>query len=111
MFKSNFFLIISNRFGKTLFTISSGNVGLKNIKKREFESVKILLLQGFKYLLKSNKTNNIFFKIEGSNSYFLSKIIKYFLSLKMKYSVNLIGVELINKKSHNGCKKKNKKNN
>ena len=103
--RGNFFLFISNNSGKLILNKSCGNLGIKNIQKRKKESFQNLLLLGVQYLLNLNKLFKLFIKIEGAKKTVLQEIYSIFITnLKIK-NIHIFSIKLINKISHNGCRK------
>lgn len=104
--RSNYFLIISDRVGKVLFTKSCGNLGLKNIQKRSPEGLNLVVQEIFKFILSCGSKNYFLIKLEGSKNPILRKIYKQFLIFSKKCVILIIGICIVNKISHNGCRKK-----
>ena len=103
--RGNFFLHISNSWGKLLFNKSCGELGFKNIQKRNKEAFQNLLAAGVQYLLQIASGYNLFIKIEGAKKYFIKQIKIQFVNILKSYNIKFFGVKLINKIAHNGCKK------
>ena len=103
--RGNCFLFISDYSGKLLFSTSCGNIGFKGIKKRTNDAILSLIYVGVQFLLNLKKTKKIFLKIEGGKKEFLSQINIHFVSVLKSYNINFFVFKLINKISHNGCKK------
>lgn len=103
--RGNFFLLISNESGKLIFNKSCGNLGIKNIQKRTKESFQNLLLLGTQYLLNLNENFKVFIKLEGAKKTVLQLIYSNFIKILKNCNINIFSVKLINKISHNGCRK------
>jgi len=107
--RSNFFVIVS-LLGYVLFTQSSGTLGLQNTQKRTKDALLKLLASVFKYIrtLKT-KVNYVFLKIEGAiKSIFFKHIKMKLIRLLNKKDIKLMGIQLISKIAHNGCRKSNR---
>jgi len=75
VYKSNFFITISESSGKVLFSKNSGSVGFKNIQKRSSEAFNVLLKAGIKFILSIEK-HCIFLKFEGVKEDILQNLYK-----------------------------------
>jgi hypothetical protein len=100
--KSNFFLIISTGFGKSLLSTNSGYLGFKNIQKRSVEAFNKVLMFGIKFLYSFKRNYYAFFYFENVKKSKLAKIYKAFIK---KLKIKFLGFSMINKIPHNGCKK------
>lgn len=105
LYRSNYFLIISDYFGKILFTKSSGNLGFRHIQKRSVEAFDAIVAQAIKFILSAGN-HSIFLKLEGFNKKNLEEIYLQFLKIIKKYKINTVGFNIVNKIPHNGCRKK-----
>ena len=103
--RGNYFLLISNQLGKLIFNKTCGNLGFTNIKKRTKDAFQDLLQNGIQYLLKLDNNYKLFIKIEGSKKKILQLIFQKFISLLKSHNFYIFSVKLINKVSHNGCRK------
>jgi len=103
--RGNFFLLISNQLGELIFDKSCGKLGFKDIQKRTKESFQNLLLLGIQYLLNLDNIYELFIKIEGAKKKNLELIYSQFITILKSYNINIFAVKLINKISHNGCRK------
>jgi len=104
--RSNFFVIISF-LGYVLFSQSSGNLGFQDTQKRTKDALLTLLTSAFEYIQKlKTKATHIFLKVEGAiKSIFFKQIKLKLLRAFTKKKIKLIGFQLVNKTSHNGCRK------
>jgi len=103
--RGNFFILISNEYKKLIFNKSCGNLGLKNIQKRTKDAFQNLLTLSFKYLLNLNTKNKLLIRIEATKKEVLNQMHNQFISLLKSYKFNIFAISLINKVSHNGCRK------
>jgi ribosomal protein S11 len=104
--RSNFFIIISNTAGNILFSKSSGNLGFTHTKKRTKDAFTDLLALACQYLLQIGSKMKVFLKIEGAiKNIFFKQIDFQLLKLLKLHNINVLGLKLINKISHNGCRK------
>ena len=101
VYKSNFFLTISNGLGKVLLNINSGYLGFKNIQKRTTEAFNKVLLFSMEFLSRFQDKYYIFLKFESIKKRELYKIYNF---LKKKLKISVIGFKIINRIPHNGCK-------
>jgi len=105
LYRGNYFIVISDRFGKVFFTKSSGNLGFKHIQKRSTEAFDALIAEAIKFLL-GVENPSVYLKLEGVQKKVLKEIHLQFLNIIKKYKINVLGFKVINKIPHNGCKKK-----
>jgi hypothetical protein len=77
IYKSNFFISVSNNYGKVLFLKSAGCFGFKNTSKKSPEALNTGLRAMFKYILILEKSY-FFLKLEGGNEDSLDVIYKQF---------------------------------
>lgn len=103
--RGNFFLLISDYLGKLLFNKSCGCLGFKNIQKRSKESFLNLISLGIQFLLNLESTNQLLIKMEGITSSFLYLIQNKFINVLESNNIKIFSIKLINKISHNGCRK------
>ena len=103
--RGNFFLLISNQKKQLVFNKSCGNLGFKNIQKRNKDAFQNLLSLGLKYLSSLSVENKLFIKIEAAKKEIMFQIYNKFLSTLKDYNFNVFAIEFINKVSHNGCRK------
>jgi ribosomal protein S11 len=104
--RSNFFIIISNIVGEILFTKTTGSLGFNNIQKRTKDAFSDLLLSASQYVSRLSGNVKVFLKIEGAIKNLLFKQINFkMLQFFKKHNICLIGLRVINKISHNGCRK------
>jgi ribosomal protein S11 len=104
--RSNFFIIISNTVGNILFSKSSGNLGFKHTNKRTKDAFTELLTSACQYILQVGSKMKVFLKIEGAIKNIFFKQIDFQLLKSLKSNnINVLGLKLINKISHNGCRK------
>ena len=103
--RGNFFVLISNQYKKLLFNKSCGNLGFKNIQKRTKDAFQNLLALSLQYLLKLSTTNKLFIKIDSAKREVLNQMHHQFISILKTYKFNVFAITLINKVSHNGCRK------
>ena len=103
--RGNYFLLISNQLGKLIFSKNCGDLGFTNIKKRTKDAFQSLLLLGTQYLLNLDNNYKLFIKIEGAKKIFLQLIYQKFINLLKSYHFYIFTIKLINKISHNGCRK------
>lgn len=103
--RGNFFLLISNDSRELVFNKSCGNLGFKNIQKRSKEAFRMLLSAAIQYLLNSDLQSKLLIKIEGCKKEFLTEVNNQFIAVLKSCNVNIFAVKLINKISHNGCRK------
>jgi ribosomal protein S11 len=104
--RGNFIIIISNNAGKILFSKSSGNLGFKNSKKQTKDALNTMLILSSQYILNLDKEKQLFLKIEGvpTNTYYKQINLKL-LKILQKHNILLLSLKIINKVSHNGCRK------
>lgn len=86
VYKSNFFLIVSNNIGQVIFEINSGNLGFKNIQKRGIEALISLLEVSLKKIILLKK-QDFFFKLEGVKLSDSKSIYKYLVVFCKKNNV------------------------
>jgi len=103
--RGNFFLSISDCLSKLLFNKSCGNVGFSNIKKRSKEAFQILLLSGIQFMLNLDQRSKLFIKIEGASKEILHQIYSQFVNVLHSSNFSICVIKLVNKVSHNGCRK------
>jgi len=103
--RGNFFLLISNQYKKLIFNKSCGNLGFKNIQKRSKDAFQNLLAVSLQYLLKLNTTNKLLIKIDSSKREILNQMHNQFISVLKFYKFDVFAITLINRISHNGCRK------
>jgi ribosomal protein S11 len=103
--RGNFFVLISNQCKKLLFNKSCGNLGFKNIQKRTKDAFQNLLSLSLQFLLKLSKTNKLFIKIDSAKREVLNQMYNQLISILKTYKFNVFAITLINKVSHNGCRK------
>jgi ribosomal protein S11 len=103
--RGNFFVLISNQYNKLIFNKSCGNLGFKDIQKRTKDSFQNLLSLSLQYLINLSTNNKLLFKIETAKKEVLNQIYNKFLNVLKFYRFNIFAVMLINKISHNGCRK------
>jgi ribosomal protein S11 len=103
--RGNFFLLISNHYKKLIFNKSCGNLGFKNIQKRTKDAFQNLLSLSLRYLLNLSVKNKLFVKIESAKKDFLNQIYNQFISILQSYRFDVFAITLIDKISHNGCRK------
>lgn len=103
--RGNFFLLISNNLSELLFNKTCGGLGFKNIEKRNREAFQKLLTVGIQYILNLETKNNFFIKIEGATKEFLQQIYIQFINKLVSYKRTIFAIKLLNKTSHNGCRK------
>jgi ribosomal protein S11 len=103
--RGNFFLLISNQYKKLIFNKSCGNLGFKNIHKRTKDAFKNLLSLSLQYLLNLGTKNKLFVKIESAKKEVLNQIYSQFLNVLKSYRFDVFAITLIDKISHNGCRK------
>lgn len=104
VYKNNFFIIISNVYGKVLFSKSSGILGFKNIHKRSSEAFSTICISAFTFIIRS-QVSFLFLKYEGIHLRVLRSITNQFMSFFKKYRVTILGFKVVNKIPHNGCRK------
>lgn len=105
LYRSNYFLIISDNWGKILFTKNSGSLGFKNMQKRSIEAFNHLLLITVKSILVYNNCL-VFLKLDGINKNSLKAIYVQILKFLKKYKINIIGFKMVYNIPYNGCRKK-----
>lgn len=105
LYKNNFFVIFSNIFNNVLLKFSSGCVGFKNSKKCNWDSLLYLLSYSALLLYKYYNYFNIFLKIEGGKKKKIQKILNFFIEFLNIYEIEIIGLKIIVKIPHGGCKK------
>jgi ribosomal protein S11 len=103
--RGNFFLLISNQYKKLIFNKSCGNLGFKNIQKRTKDAFQNLLSLSLQYLLNLSAKNKLFVKIESAKKEVLNQIYNQFLNVLKSYRFDIFAIILIDKISHNGCRK------
>jgi ribosomal protein S11 len=103
--RGNFFILISNQYKKLIFNKSCGSLGFKNIQKRSKDAFQNLLAASLQYLLNLNTTNKLLVKIDSSKREILNQIHNQFISVLKLYNFNVFAISLINRVSHNGCRK------
>ena len=103
--RGNFFVLISNQSKKLIFNKSCGNLGFKNIQKRTKDAFQNLLSASLQYLLNLSTKNKILIKIEGTKKDTLNEIHTQFIRVLKSYKFVVFALRLINKISHNGCRK------
>jgi hypothetical protein len=103
VYKSNFFFVVSDYFGKVIFTKNSGSLGFINIQKRSIEALNSLLEVGLKEFLLLNK-RYLFLKLEGLKATACKEIYKHLILFLKKNNIVLIGFKYINKIPFNGCR-------
>lgn len=86
IYKSNFFLIVSNNIGRVLFKSSSGNLGFKNIQKRGIEALISLLEVSLKKILLLKK-QDFFLKLDGVKLSEAKPIYKYMVVFCKKNNI------------------------
>ena len=108
IYRNNYFVIVSNTIGKTLFTKSSGQVGFNNIKKCSLDALKQILEQTFFFIIGLITKHKIYFKIEIVTKFLLYEIYKQIILNISKHKFEIPVLKIINKISHSGCKQKSK---
>ena len=103
--RGNFFLLVSNNLSELLFNKTCGSLGLKNIEKRTKDAFQKLLSLGVQYILNLETKNDFFIKIEGATKEFLQQIYIQFINTLISYKRTIFAIKLLNKISHNGCRK------
>jgi ribosomal protein S11 len=103
--RGNFFLLISNQHKKLIFNKSCGNLGFKNIQKRSKDAFQNLLAVSLQYLLNLNTTNKLLIKIDSSKKEILNQMYNQFINVLKFYKFDIFAITLINRVSHNGCRK------
>jgi ribosomal protein S11 len=104
--RSNFFIIISNTAGNILFSKSSGNLGFTHTKKRTKDAFTDLLALACQYILQVGSKIKVFLKIEGAiKNLFFKQINFQLLKTLQTHNISVLSLRLINKISHNGCRK------
>jgi ribosomal protein S11 len=103
--RGNSFLLISDSLGKLKFSKTCGTLGFKNIEKRTKNAFQNLLFTGVQYLLKLDKNNSAFIKIEGARKTLLQQIKTQFIKMLKSYKIKIFVIKLIYKITHNGCRK------
>jgi ribosomal protein S11 len=103
--RGNFFVLISNQSKKLIFNKSCGNVGFKNIQKRTKDAFQKLLSLSIRYLLRLSIKNKLLIMIDLAKREVLNQIYNQFINVLKSYKFNVFSVMLINKISHNGCRK------
>jgi ribosomal protein S11 len=106
IYRGNFFIIISNNAGKILFEKTGGNLGFCNIAKRKTEVFNEILLLAFKRIITIIGSLSLFIKFEGLKVSFLWNIYKIFIKKIKQQKINILAYKVINKITHNGCRKK-----
>tara|TARA_B110000261_G_scaffold5776_1_gene6015 strand:- start:445 stop:798 length:354 start_codon:yes stop_codon:yes gene_type:complete len=110
IFRNNYFVTISNKQANILFSRSSGLQGLTNTNKKKIESLNLILNDCFKHILNLKKKNTIYLKIDVFFKYTLYNIYVKFLQFFNKYKIKFSILNIINKISYAGCRKKLLKN-
>jgi len=108
LYRSNYFLIVSDDSGKVLFTKNSGSLGFQNMQKRSTEAFNSLLASAVKYIL-SHNNSLVFLKLDGVNKNVLEDIYVQVLKFLKKYKINVVGFKIVHSIPHNGCRKKSKR--
>jgi ribosomal protein S11 len=103
--RGNYFLLISDNSKKLVFNKSCGNLGFKNINKRTKDAFQSLLSVGVQHILNITGNIQLFLKIEGAKKEILQQINNQFFNVLKNYNFKIFIIELINKISHNGCRK------
>lgn len=103
--RGNFFVLISNQIKKLIFNKSCGNLGFKNVKKRTKDAFQNLLSLSIQYLLNLNTKNKLLIKIEAVKKEILNQMHNQFISVLKYYGFHIFAITLIDKTSHNGCRK------
>jgi ribosomal protein S11 len=103
--RGNFFVLISNQSKELMFNKSSGNLGLKNIQKRSKDAFQSLLSLSLQYLLNLSTKNKILLRLEGIKKEISNQIYNQFASILKSYKFDIFAIILVNKISHNGCRK------
>jgi len=104
--RGNFFIIISNKEGKLLFTKNSGNLGYKHITKRSTEALNTLLNLSVKYILSIKEDCHFFIQFEGTKKNYLQEIRKKLIIPLINQQCVIVGFKIRNKIAHNGCRSK-----
>lgn len=101
---NNFFIIISNEVGKVIFSKSVGSIKLG--KKRSDNVIINLCNMATSLSIYSNKI--ILIRLEGFPRNLSKKIRKLFYSKLLDQNTSVCFLGVIQKISHNGCRKKSK---
>lgn len=105
LYRGNFFIVFSNIFNNILLKFSSGCAGFKNSKKRNWDSLLYLLSYSVLLINKYYNNFNIFLKIEGGKKNKIQKTVNFFIESLHIYGIEIIGLKIIIKIAHGGCKK------
>jgi len=105
LYRGNFFVVFSNIFNNILLKFSSGCADFKNSKKRNWESLLYLLSYSILLLHKYYNNFDIFLKIEGGKKNKIQKIVNFFIESLNIYGIEIVGLKIIIKIPHGGCKK------
>jgi ribosomal protein S11 len=103
--RGNFFLFVSNQHKKLIFNKSCGNLGFKNIQKRSKDAFQNLLAVSLQQLLNLNTVNKVFIKIDSSKKEILNQVYNQFIKVLKFYKFDVFAITLVNRISHNGCRK------
>ena len=103
LYKNNCFFIISNIYGKVLWSTSLGAVGFANIQKRCLDAFIECVDRCFKQLLVLKK-KMFFFKVEGLKTMYPMFFFKKLNLFLIKNKITFLGLSVIQKISHNGCR-------
>jgi ribosomal protein S11 len=104
--RSNFFIIISNIVGNVLFSKSSGDLGFKNTQKRTKDAFTELLIVASQFIVRLGNNIKVFLKVEGVlKNLFFKQINFQLLKTLQTHNISVLSLRLINKISHNGCRK------
>jgi len=103
--RGNFFILISNQYKKLIFNKSCGNLGFKNMQKRTKDAFQNLLSLSLQYLLNLSTKNKLFIKIDAAKKVVLNQLHNHFINVLKSYKFDVFAITLINKVSHNGCRK------
>lgn len=96
---------MSNNIGKVLFMKNMGSSGFVNMEKRSLSAVNAVIIILMNYIV-SCKEKYIFLKIEGVQKSILMAIYKQFILLVKQHKLQIVGVKLVHKVVHNGCREK-----
>ena len=98
--------MISNTYGQILFMKNAGSFGFTNMQKRDSEVLRKALSTAFDFILSCSLETHLLLKLEGSKKHIIKDMYKIFFKLLKKSKVKIVGIKVVNKISHNGCRKK-----
>jgi ribosomal protein S11 len=106
MYRVNFFGIISEGDGNSVFSKSSGSVGFKQMTKRSLVAFNSLLTAIVQKLVSLPNCKNILLVLTGVKKDAFRELFKNFIAKINKLNIKLRCIDFDDKVAHNGCRKK-----